>query len=195
MASVHRVGKRVSGWLFLPLALAVVAGAVFLWPKEVPATLYLLAKQDLPAGATVTEQDFDRVTLPSAIEGSNYLAKVEPDSMLTRSVFKGELLAGAAVAANAFDRRTPVVIVVSGKLSNSVRVGSTVDVWAANLPAVPAAIVLDATVLAIEQTNSLGKTQTSAELAVSSEYIEALMQAKANGSFLELLLQPTLADQ
>lgn len=195
MASVHRVGRRLSPWLLLPLAVVVAAAAVLLFPKSQPATSYLVANHDLAAGEQITEQDFDRITLPTSIDSSNYLSKIGSTSMLTRSVFRGELLAGAAVAANALDRRTPVVITVSGKLSSSVRVGSTVDVWAASLPGTPAAIVLDATVLAIEQSNSLGKTQTSAELAVSSEYLEALMQAKANGSFLELLLQPTLANQ
>lgn len=195
MTRVHRVGKRFKTWWLLPPALALATVAVAIWPHQEGSRYLLVAKQDLAAGTQVSAGDFERVSIGSDIEISNYVSELDRVGMLNRTVFKGELLPAAAVTLGALDRRTPVVIAVSGTLSKSLRVGSTVDVWATSPSGMPAAIVLDATVLNLEQSASLGKTQTTVELAVATEYLEPLIQAKASSSAIELLLQPTLADQ
>lgn len=195
MASVHRVTKRVRHWWLVPIGLLVAATAVLFWPKPQPAITYLVAAKDLPAGAQVTQANFESRTYDNALGESVYLMNLKGTAMLTRSLVAGELVTKTAITPGTLDRRTPVVLAVQGGIAHTMRVGSTVDVWATTAQSEPAAIALDATVLEIKQSNSLGKVQTSAEIAVASEYLPALMQAKASNSFIELLLQPTLADQ
>ena len=196
MAKVHRLGRRRFRWWPIPVVVALSTAGYLLWPAEPEVATYLVARVPIAAGEEVSAENFElqKLQLGSA---SNLYSQTPPQKAIAlRTLERGQPVALSDLAADALDRRLPVVLVFDGPVSQSVRVGSSVDVW--QTPAIdaePSAIVLDSIVRTITTATNLGHLNTTVELRIEPEYLPALLRAKGSGAHLELILKPTLLDQ
>lgn len=196
MAKVHRLGRRKMRWWPVPLVLGALAAAYLLWPNQSAASTYLVARVPIPAGDQVTAENFELRELQLG-EAGNLYAQTPPTSAIAlRTIERGQPVALADLAADAIDRRLPVVLVFDGPLSQSVRTGSRVDVWVTPAGVTePSAIVLDAIVRTLTTATNLGRLNTTVELRLEAEYLPAILSAKGSNQHLELILKPSLLDQ
>lgn len=195
MVRVHRVGRRFNRLWLLALPLAMIAAGVAMWPQSPAQATVLVATRDLAAGQEVTQSDFAAEPLRLGSASVLYLTDLPHSGILVKSMSKDEPLLASSLTESAFERRTPMVFELPGSLPRGVKVGEVVDVWATAQGLEPAAIALDCVVVSLEKSQSLGKIITTVELSSESEYLPALISAKATSEHIELLLQSNFANQ
>ncbi len=196
MQKVHRLGKSRTAWLALPLALLVTLATLLLWPQS-PARQVLVAKRDLAAGSLASAKDFEPRRVQIGDSDSVYLTELPTGSVLVTRITAGQLLPRNALTPNPATARLPTMLQFKDPLPTRLRVGTTVDVWSTdNAPAAePAPTALECLVGSLATQNSLGQQTTIVEVECLSEYLPALLKAKASGVSIALVLQPTLQDQ
>ena len=196
MQKVHRLGKSRTAWLSLPLALLVTLATLMLWPQT-PSSSILVAQRDLAAGSLVSAGDFQTKSFQIGDSASLYLAKLPGRSVLVTRISAGQLLPRNALTPNPAMTRLPTMLQFKDPLPTKLRVGAAVDVWStANAPtAEPVPTALECLVGSLATQNSLGQQTTIVEVECLSEYLPALLKAKASGASIALVLQPTLQDQ
>lgn len=178
----------------LQLALSVIAisgsvvGAWFLIESSKITEVYLITKNDLASGSSLTEIELSTADLALFSIGSSYLQPGElPDgSYLTRSISAGEAIPRTAVTTQQLDDFSNIVLTPSIELSGAIAPGSRVSVWAS--PALdyqsfgePSIAALDVEVVAIrEPEGSFAQAGKSVELRVPIASIQSLLRAMAN---------------
>jgi len=193
---VHRLGKSRSAWLAIPLALLVTLATLLLWPQT-PAGEVLVAKRDIAAGSLLTSKDFEARRVQIGDSESLYLTALPAGGVLVTRISAGQLLPRNALTPNPATTRLPTMLQFKDPLPTRLRVGAAVDVWStANAPtAEPVPTALECLVGSLATQNSLGQQTTIVEVECLSEYLPALLKAKASGVSIALVLQPTLQDQ
>jgi hypothetical protein len=193
---VHRLGKSRTAWLSLPLALLITLATLLLWPQT-PSSSILVAQRDLAAGSLVSAADFQTRSFQIGDSASLYLAKLPGRSVLVTRISAGQLLPRNALTPNPAMTRLSTMLQFKDPLPTKLRVGAAVDVWStANAPtAEPVPTALECLVGSLATQNSLGQQTTIVEVECLSEYLPALLKAKASGASIALVLQPTLQDQ
>ena len=180
----------------IPLALLVTLATLLLWPQT-PARQVLVAKRDLAAGSLASAKDFEPRSVQIGDSESLYLAELPTGSILVTRITAGQLLPRNALAPNPATVRLPTMLQFKDPLPTRLRVGAVVDVWStANAPAAqPVPTALECLVGSLATQNSLGQQTTIVEVECLSEYLPALLKAKASAVSIALVLQPTLQDQ
>lgn len=164
---------------------------------------YLVAKTGLSAGAKLTADSVQTIQVNLADSGVNYLKTLPSDqaAFLISSVRKGELIPLAQLVASASDTRVPVQITPTMGLSNQVKVGSAVDLWASRAQTgqvwgEPRILSLGAEVADITKPSGMfGDANPSLDLMVHPDDLPAVIYAAANGDKFAAILKPTLKDR
>jgi hypothetical protein len=164
---------------------------------------YLVAKTGLSAGAKLTADSVQAIKVNLADSGVNYLKTLPGDqaAFLISSVRKGELIPLAQLVASASDTRVPVQITPTMGLSNQVKVGSAIDLWASRAQTgqvwgEPRILSLGAEVADITKPSGMfGDANPSLDLMVHPDDLPAVIYAAANGDKFAAILKPTLKDR
>ena len=191
MQKIHKLGKRRSAWLALPLSLALGAATALLWPQG-PTSAVLVANADLSSGTVLTSKYFSKTQVQIGDSISLYLAELPAGVVLTDPLVKGELLTRSELTPTPLTTLLPTVLVFKDPLPVGLRSGSRVDVWATEPNGEPAPIALECEVSNLRSETSLGQKAAAVEVNCLPEFLSALLKAKANQSALALVLQPTL---
>lgn len=191
MQKVHKLGKRKSAWLALPLSVALGAATALLWPQS-PTSAVLVANTDLSSGTVLTPKNFSTAQVQIGESVSLYLAELPAGVVLTGPLVKGELLTRSALTPTPLRTLLPTVLVFKDPLPAELRAGSRVDVWATETNGEPAPIALECEVANLRSETALGQKAAAVEVNCLPEFLPTLLKAKANQSSIALILQPTL---
>lgn len=191
MQKVHKLGKRKSAWLALPLSLALGAATALLWPQG-PTSAVLVANADISSGTVLTSKNFSKAQVQIGDSVRLYLAELPVGVVLTNPLVKGELLTRSALAPTPLRTLLPTVLVFKDPLPTDLRAGSAVDVWATETNGEPAPIALECEVANLRSETALGQKAAAVEVNCLPEFLPTLLKAKANQSAIALVLQPTL---
>lgn len=181
---------------FASLATSVVIAGLTITLAPTTETV-LLANQDIAEGQEITEDLLTTKQLSLSSPNSNYLTQLEPNTMATRSISRGELIAKTLVTTTV-DQRIPIRLNDLQPISQALNVGDHVDIWATEnnqgQTLQPQLVAIDAIILKINESNSLGQSNTSVEVRISPEYLESLLATLGTNFQITLVLQETLAD-
>ncbi len=164
---------------------------------------YLVTIEDLASGSAISASNLATADLALFGLGENYLtpSQLPPGAYLNRSAVAGEVIPLSAITTNQLADWSYLVVTPSVELSNQIRPGSRVMVWAS--PALeyrsygePSIAAVDVEVVEIrEPTNGFGQSGKSVELRVPFEALQVLLRAISNGDSIALTASGyTLAD-
>ncbi len=156
--------------------------------------VYAAAHTIVP-GDEVTEADLRQVeTSLGAAEGAYVTSgRLAPGVIATRTISEGELVPLSALEDGARSRMTTVVVQTTGAVPSEVVAGSVVELWAAPVLeqgefGIPAILVADATVAAVNEADSLlGARGSALELVVPRSDVAAVLQAVAASAALSVV--------
>ncbi|MET0480665.1 MAG: flagella basal body P-ring formation protein FlgA [Mycetocola sp.] len=177
------------------LILASVAGVWFVVDAADRSSPVLVAASTLSVGDTLSEDDLDVAHVRLDKADARYLARV-PDGglVVTRTVFKGEIIPLSAVKASAHVQVRAVVVESATRLPGSVVTGSLVDVWAAERSedgsfAPPVVVVGGAGVVEVIEQQGLVSSGASntVELLVPTGSVALLLAAIAGESAISIV--------
>lgn len=191
MQKVHRLGKRKSAWLALPLSVALGAATALLWPQS-PSQQVLVATANLSSGTVLSNSSFAKVEVQIGDSASLYLAELPDGVILASPLAKGELLTKSNLTPSPLQTLLPTVLVFKDPLPAELRTGSHVDIWATEQAGEPAPIALDCEVANLRSETALGQKAAAVEVNCLPEFLPPLLKAKASQSAIALVLQPTL---
>lgn len=177
--------------LLIPVTLALliailIAGYLYL---ARPLPEFLVAKRDLAAGETISEQDFSKVALDLGPVAISYLS---PENILVGSKLSNPIRAGELVAIdnlNGFSAPGQTVIKFQPKLplAQSLSVGDRVSLWRVQVEslgeALPAELVVAiGTIQAIEFSEGLFNDELPfVEIALPEATVPFLLQSLSAG--------------
>lgn len=184
-------------WL-IALAFALMATAVALivsMNRPSQTVEFLVAKQDMPSGSVLTENQFTKIAIALGPSAELYLERLPADVRLKVPLRAGELLSISALGWA--DERFSVVLSPSEPLSAGIRAGTLIDVWfvpkAASV-AVPSQPVRVASKLEVRARTDLesafsggGAALSTLEVAAFETDLPALMLASADGGFISVI--------
>ncbi len=188
------------------LASLLVATSIFsVWlviERANPTEQYLVAKEGISAGSQLTLEATEMVSVNLASSSAKYLKKLPEQAVyLISSVRAGEFLPLAQLASSLQDTRVPVLINPTMNLSNSIRAGSAVDIWASHSESPqsqqePRILSLGAEVSEVfEPTGMFADSTKSIEVMVHVDDLQPVLSAIAAGDKFAAILKPTLLDQ
>lgn len=193
--------QKPSRKLILPglsIATTIVAATLITLNLQTQSHLHrvLIATKDIPIGETLTAAN---TTIENTdLNAQNYLTHIPKENQTTQTLLKGQLIPVQSTS-NTQDIRTPIRFNGLQTISEQLSIGDHVDVWATpndRQSGTGAEVVaFDAIVTKVINTSNMAINQTSVELRINPDYLVSVLEAKANGLSIELVLTETLADQ
>lgn len=193
--------QKPSKKLILPgisVALTIIAIVVIALNLQTQRQLQrvLIATKDIPIGEILTA-DNTKIEVTD-LNPQNYLNRLPKHSKAIQTVLKGQLVPAQSTTQTQ-DLRTPIRFNGLQTISEQLSVGDHVDIWATPNDRQPGngaeVVAFDAIVTKVVNTSNMAISQTSVELRIKPEYLVSVLEAKANGLSIELVLSETLADQ
>lgn len=193
--------QKPSRKLILPgiaVATTIIAIAVISLNLQTQNQLHrvLIATKDIAIGEALTANNTKTETTDR--NPHNYLTQIPKDTKINQSVLRGQLIPVQS-ATKTKDIRTPIRFNGLQTISEQLSIGDHVDVWATpndRQSGTGAEVVaFDAIVTKVINTSNMAINQTSVELRINPDYLESVLEAKANGLSIELVLTETFADQ
>lgn len=193
--------QKPSKKLILPgisVALTIIAIVVIALNLQTQRQLQrvLIATKDIPIGEILTA-DNTKIEVTD-LNPKNYLNRLPKDSKAIQTVLKGQLVPAQSTTQTQ-DLRTPIRFNGLQTISEQLSVGDHVDIWATPNDRQPGngaeVVAFDAIVTKVVNTSNMAISQTSVELRINPEYLVSVLEAKAKGLSIELVLSETLADQ
>lgn len=193
--------QKPSRKLILPgiaVATTIIAIAVISLNLQTQNQLHrvLIATKDIPIGEALTANNTKTETTDR--NPHNYLTQIPKDTKINQSVLRGQLIPVQS-ATKTKDIRTPIRFNGLQTISEQLSIGDHVDVWATpndRQSGTGAEVVaFDAIVTKVINTSNMAINQTSVELRINPDDLESVLEAKANGLSIELVLTETFADQ
>ena len=177
------------------LIVVSVAGVWLTVTSARQTTPVLAAARTIVPGEEVTSADLRVVDASLGSTGEVYLDPdaLVPGSVATRTVVEGELVPASALEEGGRSRVTTVVVQTASVVPSGVEPGSAVELWASAVLesgeyAVPAILVANATVAAVDEADSLlGVRGSALELVVPRSDVAAVLQAVAASAALSVV--------
>lgn len=177
------------------LVVASIAGVWLLVTSSRQTVPVLQATRTIVPGEAVDSGDFQVVDVGLGTLVDAYLApqELEPGSIATRTLAKGELVPSSAVGA-ASDARTTTVVVTSTAIPAGVQAGTPVELWHAPLGedgrtfAEPRVLVADAVVATVaEAEGMMSQNSTDVELVIDRGDVADVLAAISGGSAISVI--------
>lgn len=182
--------------LVISLALLISAMIATLWYLDSSKVTesFLITKADLASGSPLLQQQLQVAEVSLFGSAQRYLKpeQLAEGSYLIRPVAAGELIPRSAVTTQTLDDWSNLVITPGVTLSNQIRPGSNVTLWASpqldyRAFGEPVILALDVEVvrIGVAQGNFSGSSP-EVELRLPVESIQAVLQSIANGDLMAL---------
>jgi cell division protein FtsL len=156
----------------------------------------LIATKDIPVGETLSANNTELTALN--LDSQNYLTEPPKAGRINQTILKGQLIPTQSISDDQ-DVRTPIRFNGLQTISEQLSIGDHVDIWATpndHQPGTGAEVVaFDSIVTKVINISNMAINQTSVELRINPDYLVSVLEAKANGLSIELVLTETLADQ
>ena len=151
---------------------------------------YLVASRDLAKSTSIDKTTVESMQADLGTSGGRYLLADEGQLdkwFLTEPVASGELIPISSLASSKEEGCSPIILSLGSTLPTTLRAGSIVDLWAAQLsPAVdsiPYELALGAELISVREIDSgMGESQQKVEVCVSAAEIRSVVEAIAKQS-------------
>lgn len=179
----------------LVLVIVSIAGVWLLVSSSRQTTPLLQTTRTILPGEAIDSRDLQVVEVALGPLTETYLAPqaVEPHSVATRTLPKGELLPLSAIG-DEDASRTTTVVVSSTALPAGVRAGTVVELWHAPLLEdgrtvdAPRILVGDAVVAAVAEADGmLSQTRTDVEVVIDRADVANVLAAISGGSVISII--------
>ncbi|MDQ0613262.1 hypothetical protein QF046_000903 [Microbacterium sp. W4I4] len=179
----------------LALVVVSIAGVWLLVSSSRQTTPLLQATRTILPGEVIDSADFQIVEVGLGTLTGAYLAPqdVDPHSIATRTLPKGELVPLSAIG-DQDDSRTTTVVVSSTVLPEGVRAGTVVELWHSPLLEdgktldAPRVLVGDAVVAAVAEADGmLSQSRTDVEVVIDRSEVADVLAAIASGSVVSII--------
>ena len=175
--------------VLLVAALVLLATAAWLTntSSEEQAEYYFVAVKDLPQSAAVDATSVEAREVKLSTSSGRYL-RAEDDELnkwyLTKPVVAGELIPISSLANRKEAKCSPIILTLGTQLPTTIKIGSELDLWAANpigaQESIPYEVALDAELIAIKTaSDGLGQQNQSIEVCVSVAEVRSVVAAIA----------------
>ena len=190
-----RPGRRTG--VFLASSLLVVGSIVGAWvliEQSKTTEVFLVTKQNLASGTSLTAADLDQIPLSMFEISGSYL---QPDALvdglvLTRPLAAGEVVPVSALTTAELTNWSNVVLTPALELSSQIEVGTKVSIWSSphldfQTFGEPDLLATDIEVVKIiEPLGNFADTSKSVELRVPKNSLQYLIGAITNNDALAL---------
>lgn len=190
-----RPGRRTG--VFLASSLLVVGSIVGAWvliEQSKTTEVFLVTKQNLASGTSLTASDLDQIPLSMFEISGSYL---QPDALvdglvLTRPLAAGEVVPVSALTTAELTNWSNVVLTPALELSSQIEVGTKVSIWSSphldfQTFGEPDLLATDIEVVKIiEPLGNFADTSKSVELRVPKNSLQYLIGAITNNDALAL---------
>jgi hypothetical protein len=198
MMNNMRAGSSKRRPLFLAasslLVLGSMVGAWVLIEQSKTTEVFLVTKQNLASGTSLTASDLDQIPLSMFEISGSYL---QPDALvdglvLTRSLAAGEVVPVSALTTAELTNWSNVVLTPALELSSQIEVGTKVSIWSSphldfQTFGEPDLLATDIEVVKIiEPQGNFADTSKSVELRVPKNSLQYLIGAITNNDALAL---------
>ncbi len=170
-------------------ALALLASAAWLTNNNSnPATLsFYVASRDLPKGAELETASVTEVEMQLNAVGAKYLLANQASLdkwFLTRPVLAGELIPLSYLASTKEADCTPIFLTLDSRLPTGIKVGTSLDIWAAEqtsaIDSIPHQVALGAELIGVKvDTDGIGQSNQSIEVCISVAEVRSVVEAIA----------------
>lgn len=184
----NRWGSRRNRILFATsLALIAIASWLLSSGTEVKRNQYFVANTNLSSSTPLSSSNLTATALDLGEVEGNYLKATEHDLtkwVLTRPVNAGDLIPVNAIAPEKLSDCTQIVVALGVSLANTVKIGDSIDLWAASqstsMESIPVQVVSAGELVSTKQaTDSFSQAAQSIEICVSPAEIRSLVSAIA----------------
>jgi hypothetical protein len=176
----------------IAFALLLLAAAAWFANSDSGSTTreYLVASRDLAKSTSIDKTTVESMQADLGTSGGRYLLADEGQFdkwFLTEPVASGELIPISSLASSKEEGCSPIILSLGSTLPTTLRAGSIVDLWAAQLsPAVesiPYELALGAELISVREIDSgMGESQQKVEVCVSAAEIRSVVEAIAKQS-------------
>jgi hypothetical protein len=153
---------------------------------------YFVAVKDLPQSAAVDATSVEARAVKLSTSSGRYLRADDNELdkwYLTKPMLAGELIPLSSLANRKEAKCSPIILTLGTQLPTAIKVGSALDLWAANpigaQEPIPYEVALDAELIAINTANDgLGQQNQSIEVCVSVAEVRSVVAAIAERATL-----------
>jgi hypothetical protein len=180
-------GARSKFLLLTALVLLAVAAWLANSNNSSDSQLFFIANRDLPKSTTIDEGSVHAT--PAQLSESNemYLKANEGELgkwYLTKPVLAGELIPLSAIASVKEANCTPIILTLGTNLPSEIKVGSNLDIWAAeqasSVQSVPYEVAVGSELIAIKSSSDgIGQNTESIEVCISIAEVRSVVDAIA----------------
>ena len=194
----RRLGRVSSGFassrnrFLLFSALVLLAAAAWLTNnnQSPESQEFFIASRDLPKSTALDSSTVSVVELQVGEVREKYLSANQDQLgqwFLTKPVLAGELIPLSSIASTKEANCTPIILTLDSRLPTAIKIGSDVDIWAAeqssSIESMPHEVALSAELIGIKVDNDgIGQANQSIEVCVSVAEVRSVVDAIAKKS-------------
>lgn len=181
-----------SSKVLITLALVFLGLAAYLANVDSDSTArtYFIATRDLAKSTEIEGSTVERMDADLGSSGKRYLLAQDNQLdkwFLVESISSGELIPLSSLAPRREVDCTPIILSLGSALPNTIKAGTSVNLWAAaqssTLDTIPYEIALSAELISVRETDSgMGDKQQSVEVCVNAAEIRSVVDAIARRS-------------
>jgi len=173
--------------LFTALVLLAIAAWLANSNTVSDSQSFYIASRDLPKATTIDENSVSSMPAQMGESGEKYL-KANAGELgkwfLTKPVLAGELIPLSAVASVKEANCTPIILTLGASLPSAIKVGSNLDIWAAeqasSVQTIPYEVAVGAELIGIRSTSDgIGQNSQSIEVCISIAEVRSVVDAIA----------------
>ena len=173
--------------LFTALVLLAIAAWLANSNTVSDSQSFYIASRDLPKATTIDENSVSSMPAQMGESGEKYL-KANAGELgkwfLTKPILAGELIPLSAVASVKEANCTPIILTLGASLPSAIKVGSNLDIWAAeqasSVQTIPYEVAVGAELIGIRSTSDgIGQNSQSIEVCISIAEVRPVVDAIA----------------
>ena len=184
----NRWGSRRNRIFFaISLTLISIASWLLLENTEVKLNQYLVAATNISSSTPIGQANLSSIPMDLGDADGQYLKATEQNLnkwVLVRPVNAGELIPMSAISPAKLSTCTQIVVALAMSMANTVKVGDSIDLWAADqsssIESIPVQVVSAGELVSAKlQNDSFGQSAQSIEICISPAEIRSVVSAIA----------------
>jgi len=188
--SFRFVGSRNKFLLFSALTLLAAAAWLTNSNQGPVSQQFFVASRDLPKSTELDSSTVSVVEIQMNDVKDKYFSANQNELgnwFLTKPVLAGELIPLSAISSTKEANCTPIILTLDSMLPTAIKIGSDVDIWAAqqssSIESMPHEVALSAELIGIKVDNDgIGQANQSIEVCVSVAEVRSVVDAIAKNS-------------